>query len=389
MSKKITTEDFIRRAREVHGDKYDYSKVVYERRDKKVIIIDKSDGSVFEMTPACFLSGQNNPLKKGEKLRKAFSMGKEKFIEKARLVHGDNYDYSKVEYINNRNKVCIICPEHGEFWQAPDKHLQGRGCPKCCKKNKRYTLEEFVEKANEIHGGKYDYSFADYVNNKTKIRIICPEHGEFSQTPTLHLQGCGCKYCKKGSVFNTEDFLKRAREIHGNKYDYSETKYTGANNPVIIICPEHGPFFQKPVNHLNKEEGCPECGKKFRKGETELFHFLCNKYPDIKIIHSYWKNHREYDIFFEDFNIAIEFQGAQHFKPVDFGGYGKEKAEKLFVENQERDKKKRELSKKENITLLYFSDLSEYDTFLGEKIYHDKEELCKVINQIVKKEDEK
>lgn len=388
MSKKLTTEDFIKRAKEVHGDKYDYSKVKYERRDKNVIIIDKEDGSEFLMTPACHLSGQDNPKRKWRKLNQAFSLGKDKFIERAKKIHGDKYDYSKVEYVNNRKKVCIVCPEHGEFWQAPDKHLQGRGCPKCCKKNRKYTLEEFIARAKEIHGDKYDYSKVVYVDNKTRVCIICPEHGEFWQTPVLHLQGSGCKYCKKGLVFNTEDFKKRARKIHGDKYDYSKVVYRTAYDPVKIICPEHGEFLQKPVNHLNKEEGCPECGKKFRQGENELFRFLCEKYPETEIIHSFWIGKREYDIFFPQFKIGVEFQGAQHFKPVDFGGYGEEKAKELFVENQERDRKKKEFSKKKDITLLYFSDLIKYDTFLGEKLYHDKEELYEVIKQIVKKETE-
>ena len=389
MSKRITTEDFIKRAKEVHGDKYDYSKVIYKRQDSKVIIIDKSDGSEFEMTPACFLSGQNNPKKKGERLRKAFSMGRENFIEKAKLIHGEKYNYDKVEYTNNRKKVCITCPEHGDFWQSPDKHLQGRGCPKCCRKNRKYTLEEFIKKANEIHKGKYDYSKVNYIDNKTRICIICPEHGEFWQTPTAHLSGSGCKYCKKGKVFNTDDFIQKAREVHGNKYDYTNVIYKTAYSPVRIICPEHGEFLQKPVNHLNKGEGCPECGKKFRKGEKALYAFLKEKYQGVELIRSFWKHGKEYDIYFPDYKIAIEFQGEQHFIPVDFGGYGKEVAEKNFIDNQRRDIEKYEMAKQENDILFYFSDLTQYNEFLGETIYHNEEELTEKINQIVKKEDKK
>ena len=106
-------------------------------------------------------------------------MLKEEFIEKARKVHGDEYDYSKVEYKNNKTKVCIICPKHGEFWQKPNSHLSsGQGCPKCggtCK----IETEEWVKRAKKIHGDKYDYSLVNYKNYITKVKILCPKHGEF------------------------------------------------------------------------------------------------------------------------------------------------------------------------------------------------------------------
>lgn len=128
----------------------------------------------------------------------------EEFISKAREVHGDKYDYSKVEYKGNKNKVCIICPEHGEFWQLPSSHLKGAGCPNCSG-NKKYTTKEFIEKARKIHGDKYDYSKVEYVNSETKVCIICPEHGEFWQKPARHLMGQGCPNCwhiKKEYKFN-------------------------------------------------------------------------------------------------------------------------------------------------------------------------------------------
>ena len=107
------------------------------------------------------------------------------FIEKAKKVHGDKYDYSKVEYVNSRTKICIICPQHGEFWQTPNAHLMKEGCPKCKGENvskvNRRTTNEFIEKAKKVHGDKYDYSKVDYKNNSTKVCIICPIHGEFGK----------------------------------------------------------------------------------------------------------------------------------------------------------------------------------------------------------------
>ena len=124
---------------------------------------------------------------------------REEFIKETTEKHGDKYDYSKVDYVNNYTKICIICPEHGEFLQTPSNHLSGQGCPKCKADKTRERLilskEGFIKKARLVHGNKYDYSKVEYVNNRTKVCIICPEHGEFWQTPNHHLSGCGCPKC--------------------------------------------------------------------------------------------------------------------------------------------------------------------------------------------------
>lgn len=379
---KMNTKSFIERAICVWGNRFDYSKVKYVNNSTKVCIIDK-DGKEYWQTPANHLFGFDCSKNK---------YNRDKFIEEAKKVHGEKYCYDKVNFLTVNSKVCIICPEHGEFWQTPSNHVRGKGCPKCAVSKvhlkQKDTNESFIRKAKKVHGEKYDYAKVNYKNSREKVCIICPEHGEFYQVPNSHLAGHGCPKCSGGCQLTTEDFLKKAKNIHGDKYDYSKTIYSDIHKKVCIICKTHGEFWMLPGNHI-KGQGCPECGRRFRKGETELYEFLCKKYPEFEIKRSFWLKHKEYDIFFPQFKIGIEFQGAQHFIPVDFGGYGQEKAKELFVENQKRDKKKKEFSKKKDITLLYFSDLVEYDTFLGEKLYHDKEELCEVINQIVKKEDEK
>ena len=181
----------------------------------------------------------------------------EDFIKKAREIHGDKYDYSKVEYIKRNQKVCIICPVHGEFWQTPGNHLCGNGCSECSGKKKSNT-EDFIKKAREIHGDRYDYSKVNYVNNETPVCIICPEHGEFWQTPYNHVKGCGCQKCAGVNKSNTEEFVKKAKEIHGDRYDYSNVNYTNSHTVVQIMCPEHGEFLQQPTNHL-RGCGCPYC----------------------------------------------------------------------------------------------------------------------------------
>ena len=142
----------------------------------------------------------------------------DEFIREVQLIHHNRYDYSKLEYVNNKTKVCIICPDHGEFWQIPSDHLNGKGCPQCAG-NVRYNKDTFVEKAKIIHNDRYDYSKVQYVNAHTKVCIICPEHGEFWQTPNNHLNGNGCPLCKNRKIGNVlrdtvEDFIEKSNELN-------------------------------------------------------------------------------------------------------------------------------------------------------------------------------
>src|SRR5574343_543773 len=181
----------------------------------------------------------------------------QQFIEKAIKVHGDKYDYSKAEYINNYTKVVIICQDHGEFSQTPKNHLKGQGCKKCVSKNK--TTQDIIAEFTDIHGDKYNYDRINYINNRSKVVIICQDHGEFKQRPNDHLQRKGCPKCV-GKNKTTQDLIAEFTEIHGDKYDYSSVENKKTNIPVKIICSKHGEFKQIPNNHL-KGQGCYDCGK--------------------------------------------------------------------------------------------------------------------------------
>ena len=192
---------------------------------------------------------------------------KEEFIEKAQKVHGGKFDYSKVKYTDNATKVCIVCPIHGEFYQTPRGHLSGKGCRKCGVKKRSEDRKsnscEFICKANAIHGNKYDYSKVKYKRNHENVCIVCPEHGEFLQTPHNHLAGKGCPKCgmiraKECLKTNESEFKVKASKIHGCKYDYSKVEYVNNLTKVCIICPEHGEFWQVPSSHLDGH-GCPKC----------------------------------------------------------------------------------------------------------------------------------
>lgn len=285
-------------------------------------------------------------------------MSTNEFIEKAHKSHGDKYNYSKVNYADSYTKVCIICPEHGEFWQAPYNHIRGQGCPICRNEKKSLTstsnTEEFINKAKQIHGNKYDYSKVEYIDAKTKVCIICPIHGKFYQTPNSHLMGHGCFECgllsSSPKTLTTEEFIEKARKIHGDKYDYSKVKYINTHTKVCIICPKHGEFWQTPNCHLDGK-GCPLCN------ESHLERDIRFLFDDNKINYEYrkrnfdWLNGLELDFYLPDYNVAIECQGLQHFIPKSFGGDEKSK----FSKQIELDELKSLKCKNNGVKLIYYS----------------------------------
>ena len=192
----------------------------------------------------------------------------EDFISRANIVHSKRYSYSQANYIDSKTPIAIICSEHGVFWQRPNLHLNGRGCPKCAYLKKgcsqRLSKDVFIEKAIKVHGYKYDYSFITYKNARTKINIVCPEHGLFAQAPGSHLSGNGCPVCGNIKIGDSKrlavtEFIKRANAIHNGKYDYTLIDYKNVTSKIKIICPVHGVFSQIASIHL-LGGGCRDCG---------------------------------------------------------------------------------------------------------------------------------
>ena len=182
----------------------------------------------------------------------------EEFIEDAQKVHGQKYDYSMVNYNGSYVKVCIVCPQHGEFWQAPSNHLSGTGCKQCIIESRRSSTEKFVKDAQLIYGNKYDYSAVVYKGNKDKVCVICSKHGPFWVTPNNHLRGSECPGCYGTPKYTLEEYVRKAKKVHGEKYDYSHVNYNGHKGKIEIICPEHGIFLQSAGAHLGGAQ-CPAC----------------------------------------------------------------------------------------------------------------------------------
>ena len=279
MSKKVTTADFIKRGREVHGNKYDYSKSVYVSATSDITIICPIHGE-FHQRPAnhyighgCHACGGNKPLTL------------QVFVERSQAIHSSRYDYAQVEFENVESKVKIICPEHGVFVQRVMTHLKGFNCPHCGRAsvaNKLgHTRERFIQDAKAAHGDKYDYSKTKYVNALSKVEIICPVHGAFFQPPASHIRGTGCSKCSDIVAadkrrLTTSEFVERARLVHGDKYDYSRATYFLSHEKVEIICREHGAFWQSPVNHTKgNKAGCPGCAVSgFDQTKPALLYYL-------------------------------------------------------------------------------------------------------------------
>lgn len=358
MTKRLTTEEFIEKARKVHGDFYNYSKVNYKDSHSKIIISCPIHGD-FKQTPNNHLNGQGCPKCSIIKLGSKRELTTEEFIEKARKVHGDFYDYSETSYKDYKTKVCIICPIHGKFFQLPGNHLKGHGCSKCSR-NGILDKESFIERARIYHGNRYDYSKVVYKNSHTKVCITCPIHGDFLQKPNNHLKGHGCPKCgseKLGDLYrgSIEDFLSRARKIHNDKYIYDKVVYKNAHEKVCIVCKEHGDFLQTPHNHLNGQ-GCPYCNSS--KLEDQVRRLLLENNIIFEEQKTWdwliYKSTQWVDFFLPDFNLIIECQGEQHFKAIDFFG-----GEEGYKNTIERDKNKKNLCEAHNLKVIYFSNLGE------------------------------
>ena len=363
MSKKLTTKEFILKANIVHNNKYNYSLVNYINSKSKVIIICPIHGE-FEQTPRKHLIGQACSKCNQVNLQKKYN---KEFIKNVQLIYNNKYDYSLVNYINNSTKIKIICPIHGIFNVSPSNHLNGSEC-KICSNKPITNIKKFKLKASKKHNNKFDYSLVNYINSKTKVKIICPIHGIFEQLPNNHLFGYGCGKCGKTKNYKQNDFILNATKTHHNKFDYSIVNYKNNRTKVKIICPIHGIFEQTPNNHLSKK-GCKKCNES--KGEKEISLFLINN----KIIHNKqqkfenckYKQKLKFDFYLPTHNICVEFDGKQHFKSIKYWG-----GEKDFIIRQKRDQIKNIYCKENNIKLLrikYNENINEkLTTFFNENI---------------------
>jgi hypothetical protein len=270
--RKLTTDEWIQRAKSTHGSRYDYSKVIYNGQRQKVVIVCLKHGDFSQIPEYHSGRGIGCPKCGTESMKEKQSLDLDKVIERAKEVHGDYYDYSLVNYVNTKTPVTIICPKHGKFEQTIDSHIGKKsGCKKCGKersaekqrgipreyKGKRTTTEEFIARAKARHGEKYDYSRTVFKGDKIKVEIGCPIHGFFWQDPRNHTHKGGCGFCG-GRRMTQEMYVQNVRELHGDVYDYSKIVYEKSGRKILVGCKIHGDFEIK-ASHFSQGHGCASC----------------------------------------------------------------------------------------------------------------------------------
>lgn len=316
--KRVTEEIFMKRAKEKHGDFYDYSQVEYKNTITKIKIICPIHGPFYQI-PEKHMKGQGCTHCGRERTIAAGRSNTIEFINKSKIIHGDKYDYSKVDYKNNITKVALICPIHGEFLMTPSDHLSGYGCRKCgtliSSQKNTLPVEEYIRRFKERWGEQLDFTNLDYKEYKKETILTCKKHGPFLKTPEQSVF-YGCPFCS-GKYLNTQLFIERSIKKHGDFYDYTRVKFINSDTPVEIICPIHGAFWQKPTHHL-EGSGCRLCREP--RGERKIRLFLQNAHiihePQKTFPDLIYNHHLYYDFYVEHDarKILIEFNGEQHYR---------------------------------------------------------------------------
>lgn len=266
------------------------------------------------------------------------------FIDKAKVVHGDKYDYSRVEYKNTGTKVAIVCPEHGEFHMTPNSHLVGQGCKKCGLRlrsaNNTKTTAQFIEEAKAVHGNRYSYERTEYVGALEKVTITCKEHGDFEQRAVLHLRGSGCAICAGVAPLGFTRFEQRANRVHGGKYEYGDTNFSRVADRIQVKCPTHGTFGVSAHNHLYDGVGCQKCMAAAHRSGIEAE--LLAAFPSAESNNRSVLNGKEIDILI-DGRVGVEVNG-RYWHTEDKGKHKTYHKDKL------------ELAKEKGVQLLQFND---------------------------------
>lgn len=410
MSKKLTKEEVVRRAREVHGDKYDYSEFlkdefVFSGKRQKIPIIchekdkeGKEHGIFWQMAQnhykrnGCPICNKEQIGVRRSKIKDLLKEGvqekrKEEIVKKSKSVHNIDYDYGlflKDDFIyeGNKHKIPIIChnkfddgSEHGVFWQTANNHMKGQDCPHCAKYHNIYTTETFIKACKKIHGEKYDYSKTVYNGAHNYITFTCPIHGDISMKAYSHLKGNGCRYCAGTYHFTRDEFIEKAKKVHGDKYDYSKSEYIDSKTKICIICPKHGEFWQTPAHHLNGV-GCPRCNTSHL--ERKMSQFLENHGVDFEREKTFewlkWKKKgvMKLDFYLPKYNVAIECQGVQHFYPYKLFD------EKLVKKVKARDIVKKEKCNEHGIVIFYYTEIK-LEQYPYNNVYTRKRDILSLI----------
>ena len=378
------TQEFIEKAKEVHADyNYDYSQAIYVNKRTKVKIYCPKHDNWFTPLPGVHINQKTRCKMCGKESGDSKqTLTKEEFINRSNILHNNQYDYSKVDYNNSYTKVNVICKDHGLFSVRPKDHLKSgvyhngsllcSGCPKCGDVkggiSRTKSTEYFLDKAEKSHSDKFDYSKVDYKHIHKNIKLTCKKHDlEFEVTPgnfTSNIYNCPeCfKEINSELLYTKEEFIEQCKLAHNNLYDYSEIEYSGVGKLVNNIrCVKHGLFNQIGYSH-KRGYGCPHCCSS--KGELAVKSYL--EQNNINFIQQksfpgcVHKSLLKFDFYLPDHNVAIEFQGRQHFEEISYFG-----GEESFKEIVLKDEIKSTYCKTNYIELICLSDISEIESELS------------------------
>ena len=215
----------------------------------------------------------------------------EEFVEKSNKTHENNdLIYDESSFNGSHQKVRIICPKHGEFWQIAKDHMNGQGCPICGREKsglqRRSNTEKFISSFKELYGNKLDLSKFVYTKSNIKSTVICPIHGEFQSTPNSLLMGRGCPTCgninkKIKQTISEQVFNERMKKIYGDSLTYDFSNYSNFGEKMEFVCSKHGSFEALPLNVLHGH-GCPICGReKCSKSRTMKFEEVLRRFKEV------------------------------------------------------------------------------------------------------------
>ncbi len=250
---KYSSENWIKKAKKIHKNKFNYSKTVYRGSREQINIICKKHGA-FKLRASHHLEGSGCRQCNIERQRKS----KSQFIKDSKIYHGNHYNYSLVEFKSIHDFVKIICPIHGTFKQKPSKHQKGQGCKKC-NKGEVWNTKDFVKKAIIVHKNRFNYSKVKYRTTDTKVKIICKKcKNIFMQRPGSHLRGVGCVHCAGKIPISEEMFKEILKDVHSDKIILL-SKYKNKTLKVKVQCTCGNVWLTTPNHLIKRKQGCRRC----------------------------------------------------------------------------------------------------------------------------------
>lgn len=313
MGKKLTTQEFIEKSRKIHGDRYDYSKVEYNKGTDKVLIICQEHGEFYQ-TAKIHISGKGCPKCSLSTKYDHIRYDKEQLVKKFHKIHNEKYTYNLHRFKNSKSKIEIVCPIHMKFYQRIDSHLGGAGCPTCAIENKRKTEVDWITLFNKVH--EYKYTYKNF-SKEGMVTITCKIHGDFKKSTGNHKNGQGCPKCamerNRNLKINTmEQVIEKFRKTHGyEKYDYSDVSYEKSVSKVTITCNTcNNQFIQAPYSHI-QGKGCPKCVNNGIPStfENELLSFITSLGLNCHQSERLILKGKEIDIYIPELKVGIEFNG--------------------------------------------------------------------------------